>query len=115
MIEKRKHGRIPVTLHLSISNLYRENELPLGIHDLDSPIEITDISTGGVAFISECVLPVGYYFDANLQSENNTKDVFTVVKIIRSEAVDHTHYLYGCEFTTQPEDLTNFLSKLPNV
>ena len=112
MIEKRKHGRIPVTLHLNISDLYREKQLLLGIHDLDSPIQVKDISTSGIAFISECVLPVGYYFDANLKSENSAKDVFTVVKIIRSEALDHTHYLYGCEFTTQPEDLTELISQL---
>lgn len=112
MTEKRQHRRIPVTLHLKISDLYSENKLPLGIHDLDSPIEIVDISTGGVAFISECVLPVGYFFDADLKLDNSTTDVFTVVKIVRSNAIDHTHYLYGCEFTTQPEDLMELVKKL---
>lgn len=111
MIEKRKSRRIPVTLHLNISSLYRENQLSEGIQGLDSPIEVVDISAGGVAFISECVLPLGYFFDASLTSENSSENVFTIVKIIRSHAVDQSHYFYGCQFTTQLEDVAEFIRR----
>ena len=47
MIEKRKNQRIPITLHLSISDLYKDDPVVSGIHDLDSPIQLVDISKDG--------------------------------------------------------------------
>jgi len=48
MIEKRKNQRIPITLHLSISDLYKDDPVVSGIHDLDSPIQLVDISKDGM-------------------------------------------------------------------
>lgn len=105
MLEKRKSQRVPITLHLSISDLYKDDPMVSGIHDLDAPIQLVDISPDGIAFISECVLPTGYFFNASIQSEILAKEVFTVVKIIHSRALDCSHYQYGCQFTNKPENI----------
>ena len=84
MVERRRNPRIPITLHLSICDLYRENESLTGLHNLNSPIRLTDISLSGIAFVSECVLPVGYFFNATLDTPNHEDKVFSLVKIIRS-------------------------------
>ncbi len=111
MVEKRKSLRVPITLHLSISDLYKDDPVVSGIHGLDSPIRLVDISLDGVAFISECVLPTGYFFNASFQSDDLSKDVFTVVKIIHSRAVDHSHYQYGCEFSSRPENIEELIER----
>ena len=112
-MEKRSFDRVPLTVQLSISELYKKDNPLSGMHDLDSPIQIVDISRAGFAFISECVLPVGYYFNATLGHEITEKnDVLTVVKLVHCRAVDADHYLYGCEFTTQPDDLTKLIDQL---
>ncbi len=110
MIEKRKNQRIPITLHLSISDLYKDDPVVSGIHDLDSPIQLVDISKDGIAFISECVLPTGYYFNASLESEDSIENVFTVVEIIHSRAIGHDHYQYGCRFKSTLEHLDELLN-----
>lgn len=116
MSERRTSRRIPITLHLSISDLYKKEQPLSGIHHLDSPIQIVDISKTGIGFISECVLPVGYFFNANLGLDGHSQDeVFTVVKIIHSRAIDRTHYRYGCEFTTQPDKLEDFIRQIRSL
>lgn len=112
MIERRRNPRINVTLHLSISDLYRQDPTLADLKNLDSPIQIIDISLSGIAFITECVLPIGYFFDAALENPAHKNKVFTGVKIIRSDAVDHNRYLYGCEFTHQPDNLQALLGEM---
>lgn len=115
MLERRRNPRVNITLHLSISDLYRQNPAFAGLKNLDSPIEIIDISLSGIAFITECVLPVGYFFDATLENPARKNKVFSGVKIIRSDTVDHTRYLYGCEFTHQPDNLQTFLAEIDHA
>lgn len=115
MVERRRNPRMPITLQLSICDLYKENESPAGLHNLDSPIQLTDISLSGIAFISECVLPVGYYFNAALDTPNHKDKVFTVVKIIRSDTMDHNKYVYGCEFTNPPDNLHTFVEHVTSA
>lgn len=112
LLERRRNPRVNVSLHLSISDLYRQNPALADLKDLDSPIQIIDISLSGIAFITECVLPIGYFFDAALDTPAHKNKVFTGVKIIRSDTLDHTRYLYGCEFTHQPENLQTFLAEI---
>lgn len=104
MEEKRRSKRFPVHIQLCISDLFKQDTT--GIHDLDSPIEVIDISRDGIGFISKCILPVGYYFNAKLDLYDSTSPaVFTVVKIVRCESYDMYHYHYGCEFTHPAEDV----------
>ncbi|MFT3984302.1 MAG: PilZ domain-containing protein [Lachnospiraceae bacterium] len=96
MEEKRADRRLELGIKLSISDLYKENTNT--IMDISSPIEVTDISAKGIGFISECILPIGYYFIANLELDRELPQIITDVRIIRSSAIDKTRYQYGCEF-----------------
>ncbi len=96
MEEKRKERRLGLDIRLSISELYKEDTNT--ITDISSPIEVTDISAKGIGFISECILPVGYYFIANLELARDLPQIITDVRILRSTAIDRERYQYGCEF-----------------
>ena len=85
-------------MKLSISDLYKEHTNT--ITDISSPIEVTDISANGIGFISECVLPTGYYFIANIELAPDLPQIITDVRVIRSTAIDKENYRYGCEFVS---------------
>ena len=96
MVERRKSRRMPVSLTLEISNLYKQNNVL--VNDINAPIEVTNISKTGIGFCSKSILPIGYYFNASINLGD--KDTLNcVVKIIRSEATeDEKVKEYGCEF-----------------
>ena len=98
MEEKRADKRLELGIKLSISDLYKENTNT--IMDISSQIEVTDISAKGIGFISECILPIGYFFIANLELSRELPQIITDVRIIRSSAIDSSHYQYGCEFVS---------------
>ena len=69
------------------------------IKNLDSPIKVINISEGGIAFESKSMLPINFYFNAALNLGSETDTLYSVVKIIRSQAIEGTdNYLYGCFF-----------------
>ncbi|NLG04928.1 MAG: hypothetical protein GX567_14015 [Clostridia bacterium] len=96
--EKRQSRRLDIKIDLSISELYKEDTNML--MDLDMPIEVTNISAVGIAFISECILPIGYYFIANIELSKALPQIITDVRIIRSSVIDNNHYKYGCEYVS---------------
>lgn len=102
MIERRKGPRVPIHLTLSICDLYKQDVS--GIHYLDSPIEVTDISEYGIGFSSECILPVGYYINASITYEGDRTCTATL-RIIRCDIIDETHYFYGGEFVSPKDPL----------
>ena len=95
MIEKRRSPRVPIRLTLSICDLYKQEVL--GIHNLDAPINLTDISIHGLGFTSECILPLNYYFNAFFSAEPDLSFTATL-KILRCDVLDADHYFYGGEF-----------------
>lgn len=97
MIEKRRSQRLPVNIKLTISDLYNQNRH--GIHNLSSPIEVINISKHGIGFISECILPIGFYFNAKLDMDDSEHPFFTIVKIIHNSPISKSEYRYGAEFT----------------
>lgn len=97
MIEKRRSTRIPVQIHLSITDIYKQDNS--GIHNLSAPIEVTDISVHGLGLITECILPLNYYFNASLILDEIPSPIQTIVKIIRMDVLDKDLYRYGCEFS----------------
>lgn len=104
MLDRRKENRHPVSIQLFISDLFRKDQR--GIHDLETPVKVEDISNSGLCFLSECVLPVDYYFNAKVVlAKHSISPIFTTVKIIHAEVVDRRHYRYGCEFTNLPKNL----------
>ena len=92
--EKRKAERLPIDLILGVSELFKQdNEF---IKNVNAPIEVLDISRGGIGFHSESELPVGYYFNARIQVTDDLHSAFyTVVKIIRKSYVDDKVHSYG--------------------
>lgn len=109
MSEKRGDKRIPIGMTISISDLYKEG---VGtIMDLDSSIEITDISSKGIGFISKCILPIGYYFIADIELSSDLPQIITDVRIIRSRAIDYETYHYGAQFVSISPSVKEMLSK----
>ncbi len=95
MEERRKAKRMPVTLSLEISDLYKQDNVL--VRDIYAPIKVIDISKTGIGFISESVLPLGYYFNANINLDN-TDTLHCVIQIIRSQPTEGKETIYGCEF-----------------
>ncbi|MDF2510628.1 MAG: hypothetical protein K0S04_494 [Herbinix sp.] len=96
MDERRKAKRMPITLSLEILNLYKQDNVQ--VSNLHAPIEVVNISKTGIGFESESVLPIGYYFNANLNLGNSEDILHCVVKIVRSQPMEDHRTLYGCEF-----------------
>lgn len=107
--EKRQAKRLILGMKLSISDLYKENTNT--ITDISSSIEVTDISANGIGFISECILPTGYYFIANLELAPDLPQIITDVRIIRSSAIDMERYQYGCEFVSIAPNVRKMLEE----
>lgn len=109
MNEKRLDKRIPIKMSLSISDLYKDGVDT--IVDLESSISITDISSRGIGFISKCILPIGYYFIADIELSNELPQIITDVRIVRSNAVDKENYHYGAQFVSVSPSVKRMLEK----
>ncbi|MBR2408456.1 MAG: PilZ domain-containing protein [Lachnospiraceae bacterium] len=96
MEEKRKSKRLPISLELNVSSVFKQDNVKVGV--TDAPVIVTDISKGGIGFESESILPVGYYFNARLEIGSKEAVLYTVVKIIRSYEGENGKTMYGCEF-----------------
>lgn len=108
-MEKRLDKRIPMGMSLSISDLYKDGVE--AIMDLESAIQITDISSKGIGFISKCILPIGYYFIADIEIATNLPQIITDVKIVRSSAIDKENYHYGAQFVSISPSVKAMLDK----
>ena len=95
MENKRRAKRVKVTLELTVSSLFDQDNDKINI---DSPIMVKDISKFGLGFISKSILPMNYYFNAELNLGSDDSTLYCVVKIIRCEALEDDEYSYGCEF-----------------
>ncbi len=94
MDERRKQKRLPVTMSLEILYLYKQDhELIANLH---APIEVVNISLNGIGFRTKSSLPMGYYFNANINL-GGEDTLHSVVRIIRSQPDEDSTY-YGCEF-----------------
>lgn len=101
MVEKRKCKRVKADLKLTVSSLFKQNNV--NVEHVDAPITVTNISRSGIGFISKGVFPEGYYFNAALKLGSEEDILYCVVKIIRSQpAEDNDIYAYGCEFVGMP-------------
>ena len=99
MIEKRMNERQKVSMQLTISTLFRQNNIE--VVNVEAPIEVINISKTGLAFKTDSILPLDYYFNAKLQFGNDENSIlYSIIKIIRAtlpvEEDDDTT-IYGCE------------------
>ena len=100
MEEKRKYERLPIKLKLEVSNLFKQDGIK--IENLDSEIEVFDISKAGIGFMSDSKLPIDYYFNATIEFENTDEIILSVVKILYIMSIGGSGYRYGCEFVGLP-------------
>lgn len=96
MEEKRRTKRMPISLSLEILNLYKQDNVQ--VSNLHAPIEVIDISKTGIGFITESVLPLGYYFNASINLGSGEDTLHCVVEIVRSQLLEGNKTMYGCEF-----------------
>lgn len=97
MEEKRKYKRLPIDLKLEVSEVFKQdNDV---IRDLNTAIQVFDISKNGIGFTTATFLPEDYYFNATLMMESSEQKVLTVVKILHRFELEDGLYRYGCEFT----------------
>ncbi len=95
MEEKRRAKRMQVELSLKISSLFMQDNIL--VENIDAPINVIDISKGGIGFITESILPLNYYFNATINLGDEDASLYCVVKIIRTRELADGMHLYGCE------------------
>lgn len=97
MEEKRRYKRLPIQLTLEVSEVFKQdNDV---IRNLNTEINVFDISKAGIGFTASTYLPNDYYFNATITLESSEQKILTVVKILHREELDNNTYRYGCEFT----------------
>lgn len=96
MNEKRRDKRVRANLVLNVSSIFKQDNVK--ISNISSPIEVQNVSKGGIGFKSKSILPVGYYFNAQLALGSETDVIYCVVRIIRCTPLEDDMFSYGCEF-----------------
>lgn len=111
-MEKRKYKRIPVKLDLEISSLFRQDNEQIA--NVDAPIDVINISRGGIGFISNRELPIGFYFNARIQLNNDDAEsaFYCVVEIIRRQPAEGGRIEYGCQLIGFPSVLNYIFDDL---
>lgn len=100
MVEHRRGKRVKVKMFLEVSSLFKQDNVK--VSNINAPIEVVDISKYGLGFVTESILPIGYYFNSRLEFENEEDCLNCVVRIIRRSKKDDGKTLYGCEFIGMP-------------
>lgn len=88
--------RLPVNMELKISTLFKQDTIP--IENLDAPIHVINMSKTGIGFTSTSKLPLNYYFNTIIQLGAEDSTIYSVVRIVRGEALGEDEFYYGCEF-----------------
>ena len=102
--DRRRYKRLPFELHLDIQELFKQDYLVLKDHK--AYVSVFDISRGGIGFISETSLPLGFYFQGRI--DLGEKEFFYVVmKIVRIMEQDNLKKVYGAEFVGLAPFLAN--------
>lgn len=93
--DRRKYKRLPIVLNLEVNEIFKQNNIVM--KDIGATISVFDISKSGIGFISEAVLPLGFYFRGTI--DLGDRDFFRVViQIIRVTNLDRDKKVYGAEF-----------------
>ncbi|MCQ2506600.1 MAG: PilZ domain-containing protein [Lachnospiraceae bacterium] len=98
MNEKRRSKRLPIDLKIVIVSLKKQGEgetKPMAV-----PIEVSNISKGGLGFEGETELHIHDCFSAALNI-GGIKTINAVLRIIRKEMKGGSWY-YGCEILGHP-------------
>ena len=112
MQDRRQSKRVRVTLDLVVSSLFIQDNDKISI---DSPIIVKAVSRTGIGFVSKSILPLNYYFNAALNLGDVDSVLYSVVKIIRCEALEDDEYSYGCEFVGMAPVLDYIFDELEQI
>ena len=107
MRERRRSHRVTYNAVINIDQVYNQEQIIKGTREF--PIEILDISKGGIGFIAKEELPLNFYFNAKIDLGNG-KQFYSVLKIMRVENVEEG-YNYGCEFTGLADILSIYIDE----
>ena len=107
MRERRRTHRVSYNAVINIDEVYNQDRIINGQREF--PIEILDISKGGIGFIAKEELPLNFYFNAKIDLGNG-KLFYSVLKITRIEEVEHG-FNYGCEFTGLADILSLYIDE----
>ena len=102
MSEQKRCKRIPVEIELSISDLFKQDNVK--IKNIEAPIVVKNISKTGVGFETEAVLPLEYYFNAKIELGNQESSLCVVLQIVRVEERGDKMF-YGSQFVGRAEIL----------
>jgi c-di-GMP-binding flagellar brake protein YcgR len=105
MKERRKAQRVPYHAVITVDSVYNQEQI---IHEnREIPIEILDISKGGIGFTATEDLPVSFYFNAKIDLGND-RLFYSVLHIVRKEEIEGVYH-YGCEFTGLADILSLYI------
>jgi len=107
MRERRRAHRLSYNAVINIDEVYNQEQVIKGSREF--PIEIVDISKGGIGFIAKEELPMEFYFNAKIDLGNG-KLFYSVLKIKRIEEIEDG-YNYGCEFTGLADILSLYIDE----
>lgn len=107
MRERRRSHRLTYNAVINIDQVYNQEQIIKGTREF--PVEILDISKGGIGFIAKEELPLNFYFNAKIDLGNG-KQFYSVLKIMRVEDVEDG-YNYGCEFTGLADILSIYIDE----
>lgn len=110
MRERRRSHRVSYNAVINIDEVYNQDKIIKVNREF--PIEIIDISKGGIGFITTEELPLNYYFNAKIDLGNG-KQFYSVIKIMRIEDIGKG-YNYGCEFTGLADILSIYIDEFEN-
>ncbi|MDH8678895.1 PilZ domain-containing protein [Fusibacter bizertensis] len=107
MRERRRSHRVTYNAVINIDQVYNQEQIIKGTREF--PVEILDISKGGIGFIAKEELPINFYFNAKIDLGNG-KQFYSVLKIMRVEEIEEG-YNYGCEFTGLADILSLYIDE----
>ncbi len=90
-----KEPKKAITLYLDFFHIFRQDDVM--VSNIDAPIKVVEVSKKGIVFLSSSVLPMGYYFKANINlGDDNT--LHSVIKIINCISTASDMKIYRCEY-----------------
>lgn len=99
--ERRKAKRIDINVTIQLKSVTPSDGT--NVEPSSVEVNVTDISTTGMAFKSDFLFKLGTYYNATITLENK-ETIQTIIEILRAEKNDDS-ILYGCCFVgiTQEE------------
>lgn len=96
MEEHRRAKRVDLVMSLEVSSLFKQDNVK--VENIHAPIEVQNLSKSGIGFVTDSVLPIGYYFNARLEFQEMGESLNCVVRILRQDKNKDGKNFYGCEF-----------------